>query len=235
MANKATYFLIDYENVHEDGLTGANTLGKNDNVHLFTSKNAPNISIKTLTFFNSTNLQCHEVPANKQSVDMNLASFLGYLIAKNDNAKCNYVIISNDTGFDNVMKFWRQRENLSIVRQDKIKASPVILQKESEIVKTAMPDNTPINEPNLQEVNGKQNTANVNLAQLSNKNCQINVEVQKILSKSGFKNNIINDAASLVSKNHSQQNAKQLIYRSFISKFGQQNGLKVYNLIKKLL
>ncbi|MBO5605998.1 MAG: hypothetical protein J5915_11505, partial [Acidaminococcaceae bacterium] len=34
-------YLIDYENVNEDGLEGSNKLTKNDYVNIFTSKNAP--------------------------------------------------------------------------------------------------------------------------------------------------------------------------------------------------
>lgn len=36
-----TYYLIDFENVHEDGLSGSEKLGKHDHVHLFSTKNAP--------------------------------------------------------------------------------------------------------------------------------------------------------------------------------------------------
>ena len=42
-------------------------------------------------------------------------------------------------------------------------------------------------------------------------------------------------AASQVTKLFSEKNGKQQIYRSIISKYGQEQGLKIYREIKKLL
>ncbi|MBQ9635491.1 MAG: hypothetical protein IJV12_04665 [Acidaminococcaceae bacterium] len=234
MANQTTFYLVDYENVHEDGLVGAESLGKNDYVHIFTSKNAPNISIKILSYFNSTNLQFHEVPASKQSVDMNIVSFLGYLIGKNDTSKIKYVVISKDTDYDNVLSFWRKFATINILKREKIKEESSSVSKE--INKNA--------EENIQKelvtdfpANHLEITNDVSAISISSKNpkTQINCEVQKILSKAGFKNNIISGTASLVTKNYNQKNAKQVIYRSLIAKYVLEEGLKIYNQIKKLL
>ena len=57
----------------------------------------------------------------------------------------------------------------------------------------------------------------------------------KALSAAKFDNEIAAFAASQVTKLFSEKNGKQLIYRSIISKYGQEQGLKIYREIKKLL
>ena len=69
----------------------------------------------------------------------------------------------------------------------------------------------------------------------SKKNTEINTEIQKALGKGGFSNDITNYVASTVVKNIGAKNYKQQIYRTIISKYGQGNGLNIYNHIKKLL
>lgn len=115
-----TYYLIDYENVHEDGLLGSENLTNHDHIYLFSTKNAPKISIKKLTSFNSTDLSSFVIPVGNQSLDMHLISYLGYLIGKNINIKCKYIIISKDTEYDNIIAFWKSHNNTDIKRQDKI-------------------------------------------------------------------------------------------------------------------
>lgn len=70
MPSTETYYLIDFENVNEDGLSGAGNLGSHDHVHLFFTKNASKISIEKLTNLNCANLFSHEIPIGNQSLDM---------------------------------------------------------------------------------------------------------------------------------------------------------------------
>ena len=63
----------------------------------------------------------------------------------------------------------------------------------------------------------------------------VNNAVMKALSNAKFDNEIAAFAASQVTKLFSEKNGKQLIYRSIISKYGQEQGLKIYREIKKLL
>ena len=199
MSDKKNVYLIDYENVNEDGLEGSNKLTKNDYVNIFTSKNAPYFSIKTLVNFNNTNLYFHEVPAGKQSVDMNLASFFGYLVAQNDASASKYVIVSKDTDYDNVITFWRNKRSINVVRQEKIK--------------TDTPPVKPVPAPAPQESS----------------------ELHKALTKGGLNAETISYVVSLVEANIKDKDIKTNVYRSLVKKYGQQDGLKIYNLIKKQL
>ncbi len=102
MALIETYYLIDFENVKEDNLLGAK-LGEFDQVHIFSTENVPKISIRLLSVFNATKVFSHVVAVGKQSLDMHLVSYLGYLLGKNENEKARYIIISQDTDYDNVI------------------------------------------------------------------------------------------------------------------------------------
>ena len=61
----------------------------------------------------------------------------------------------------------------------------------------------------------------------------VNSEIMQILSKAGFDNDIVTYVASVVVKNIDVKNGKQQIYRTIISKYGQNRGLNIYNHIKK--
>lgn len=295
MSSVATYYLVDFENVHEDGLSGSEHLGAQDHVHLFSTRNAPKISIEKLTHFNATNLYTHEVPIGNQSLDMHLISYLGYLIGTNVNNICKYVIVSKDTDYDNVISFWREHNCPNIARQNQI-IMPVQQRKPNAAAsansaatsskkvknKTASNVKTLINTEVQQALSKAKCTKNVinkaasivvkhygedqfsnnvhnelrntysNYAEIyqivkpiisryspaaapkGNTITELNCKVQKQLSKAGFATEIINYATSLVSKNYKESNSKQTVYRAFVAKYGQKQGLHIYNHIKKI-
>lgn len=84
MTKMETYYLIDFENVNNAGLVCKNQLGDHDHIHIFSTKNAPKISIESLENFNNIDFNSHVIPAGKQSLDMHLIAYLGYLIGKNE-------------------------------------------------------------------------------------------------------------------------------------------------------
>ena len=88
-----TYYLIDFENVNNAGLICSRHLDYHDHIHIFSTKNAPKISIEILSNFHSVDYSFHCLPAGKQSLDMHLTAYLGYLLGTNGDKKCKYVII----------------------------------------------------------------------------------------------------------------------------------------------
>ena len=318
-----TYYLIDFENVHEDGLAGSETLGIHDHVLLFSTKNAPKISIGQLTNFNSVDLSSLEIPAGKQSLDMHLVSYLGYLIGKNNNDKCEYIIISKDTDYDNIISFWKNHNILNIKRKDAISISQnkdqlkqsidnstndttetADISKTSDAANASDTSNvsvkadkavknnkikvnpemkTQLNNKIQQAIRKERYTQEVSnkvtsivlthygedkfahkvhkelenhyingndlykivkpiIKQYSNKNSatdniniisQPNNDINKILSQSGYKNDVATCVTSLVTKHHNDKNAKQVIYTAIVAKYGQAKGLNIYNHIKK--
>ena len=113
-------YLIDYENVNEQGLRGVDSLADGDMVNIFYSKN-----IKTIPFERSLELARSKAAVEsvlirktgKNYLDFQLTTLLGYLICKFDGAA--FFIISKDTGFDSTVDFWKER-NVEISRKTSI-------------------------------------------------------------------------------------------------------------------
>ena len=78
-------YLVDFENVHSEGLTGVEKLGENDECYIFYSVNACSLSfdlhqkiIESKAKFYYKMVDAH----GKNALDFQLVTFLGYLVAK---------------------------------------------------------------------------------------------------------------------------------------------------------
>lgn len=111
------YYLIDFENVHNDGIANIENMTKSEHVHIFSTKNATNIRQDIIWMKND--IQTHLVPVRKQSLDMHLVSYLGYLLGINGK-DCEYVIVSKDKDYDNIVKFWKEKGYTNISRKEKL-------------------------------------------------------------------------------------------------------------------
>lgn len=253
-----TYYLIDFENVGLKGLEGAEKLGAMDHVHLFSTRNAPKINTATLAHFNGTNLLVHEVPAKSQSVDMHLVSFLGYLLGSCKPVP-TIIILSNDTDYDDICQFWKTERSISVVRRDRfVEPKPAVQKKAAAKAKSAnkaaakdKPQTVTEKAPAKDRAQAKENAPVKEKAQSKSKEkapvkeraakpvepmdkTAVNNAVLKTLSAAKYDNEIVSFCASQVTKLFSEKNGKQQIYRSIISKYGQEKGLDIYRHIKKL-
>lgn len=112
------YYLIDFENVHNEGLENIDSLTKKEHLYIFSTENALNIRMDIL-FSRGIDMKGHIVPAGKQSLDMHLVSCLGYLLGIYGK-QCAYVIISKDTDYDNIIEFWKKQGYSHISRKPRI-------------------------------------------------------------------------------------------------------------------
>lgn len=113
-----TFYLIDFENVHNDGIANINSLSKDEHVHIFSTQNA--LEIRPDVFWlNNVDIKAHLVPVRKQSVDLHLVSYLGYLLAIHGK-KCAYIIVSKDKDYDNIINFWKKEGYINISRKSEI-------------------------------------------------------------------------------------------------------------------
>ena len=108
-------YLIDYENVHESGLCGIKTLTAEDSVYIFHTSISDRIALNCLDDVQAW-VKVIMVPAGKQSLDMHLGSFLGFLIGKEDSPDTQYVIVSKDSDYKGITEFW----NHSYQKDDKV-------------------------------------------------------------------------------------------------------------------
>ena len=117
-----TYYLVDYENVGCNGLSGCKNMTASEHIIIFFTQNARKIDMAEIANHGAAELKMIEIPAGKQSADIHIGSYLGYLAGK---SKCNIVIISNDTDFDNVIKFWKKELSISVARKKKLQGTTV--------------------------------------------------------------------------------------------------------------
>lgn len=115
-----TYYLIDFENVHGDGLAGCRNLNKKDRIIIFFTKNAKSIDMSEIADHGNAKIKMIEVSAGKQSADMHIGSYLGYLVGKK-RKKCKVVVVSKDTDYDNIIKFWKKKTGIKVSRAKQIK------------------------------------------------------------------------------------------------------------------
>ena len=102
-------YYIDYENVSSQGLKGVELLSENDEVILLYSKKADHVKIDILTMMMESKAKIRFLPVHvgtPNALDFQLVTELGYRISKNESDR--FVIVTNDTGFDAAVKYWRR-------------------------------------------------------------------------------------------------------------------------------
>ena len=103
------FFLVDYENVSDGGLHGFFDLTAGDTVALFYTQNANKISIDffeiAMRSDKAANIAFIKVNPGNQALDLQLASYLGALMASAED-DCAFYIVSKDKGFQCLIPFW---------------------------------------------------------------------------------------------------------------------------------
>lgn len=106
------YYFIDYENVHADGFTGTENLGDQDVICVMYTEQSKAFSLELVEKIAKQHAKLESYKAGtgaKNSLDFQLASYLGYMIAKSEGADDCFYIVSRDTGFNHLADFWAER------------------------------------------------------------------------------------------------------------------------------
>ncbi|MBQ6267399.1 MAG: hypothetical protein IJK64_06465 [Clostridia bacterium] len=112
-------YVVDYENVQANGLSKIEKLSDKDVVIIFYSVNQSNISIEVVKKIQITNAKVLFKEANVRieetnksfhdALDMQLATYVGYIIGKYQEKDTKHFIVSDDRGFSFVCEYWRNR------------------------------------------------------------------------------------------------------------------------------
>lgn len=136
MARKV--YLVDTENVGTAWKELLPQRNAKDMIILFYTENSPGISYVDLNVIRQypssfDMILCYP---GKNGLDFQMVSYLGYLIKTAP--KTEYVIVSNDTGYDAAVKFWRDRE-IEVCRRSKSElTAPRDKQEQDDDVKTTL-------------------------------------------------------------------------------------------------
>ena len=138
-------YMIDYENVKTGGLNGISRLTDADRVIIFYSENANRLTfdLHQRLMASTAKIEYREVSVGgHNALDFQLVTYLGFLIAQDPDGQ--YLIISNDRGFEYVVNFWR-KDGLSIGLLPYLKDPNYALQK------ALRPDGKPAANPVIPE------------------------------------------------------------------------------------
>ena len=134
MASRKVY-LVDTENVGTAWKELLPQKNSKDMIILFYTEHSPGISYSDLNII-------REYPSSfdmilcypgKNGLDFQMVSYLGYLIKTAP--KTEYIIVSNDTGFDSVVKFWCGRKTQVSRRSKSELTAPKEIEAEDEDVR----------------------------------------------------------------------------------------------------
>ena len=217
-------YLIDFENVHEEGFSSLGRLGEKDSVYCFFTKNVAKISMSALAGMRSGQLHFVEAESGKQSLDLALVSYLGYLIGTKPQEQC-FEIVSNDNGFQKAADFWNKRSNGTRVRVRKIaeqKQKSDNGKGQASLTQAVVPQDIEV-------------TANRSVAGTPEEAKPTDPAVIDALTSAGINTATADFLLTQVEKYRSDKNFKQLVYRAVVKKFGQKAGTQIYNSAKKIL
>ena len=203
----STYYLVDFENVHNEGLKGCSTLSKDDQIYLFYSKNANNLNMDVFKDYSGKKPEYIPAKTGNQALDKLLVSYLGFLLAK-DGRNYQYIIISKDKGYDDVIAYWKTKgyriDRCEVIQQKKL-INPKISQNISK-----------------------------NKKEQKNKKVELNDAIQKKLSKEGkYKAKAINQIAGIVVKCYGKDNFKSEVHNQLRKKYDEFQ--EIYKDIKPVL
>lgn len=212
MVDIETFYLIDYENVHGEGLSGCQELGKTDHIVIFFTQNAKNIDMSDISNHGFADLDMIEVPAGKQSADMHIGSYLGYLAGKNGK-NCSVVIVSKDTDFDNVIKFWKKKTEIAASRTEQIKKKAVSK------LQTSKQQSVVENKPAV-KVNGTTKT-------------KLNQEVMQAMRSAGYDASVANTVAQIATGLYGDEHMLSEVHNALRDRYT--DYLDVYAVVKPVL
>ena len=116
---RISYYLVDYENVHQTGLNGIEKLTENDKLIIFYTENAESLTFPVYEKLVAckAEIQLHKVQCGgKNALDFQLATCLGYVLGNNPDTDCH--IISNDKGYEYVQNFWKEKNVIIDISSD---------------------------------------------------------------------------------------------------------------------
>lgn len=119
------HFLVDSENVNDNWLMLFDMADEDDEIVVFYTKKSPHMSYMSVIRLienNKINIRFEECYEGTNALDFQLISYMGYLMgcggacsenecdaASAETGADEYIIMSNDTGYDPAVRFWKDK------------------------------------------------------------------------------------------------------------------------------
>lgn len=213
------YFLVDYENVRESGLVGAEYLNKNDFLFIFYNGGCSKVSgsyIRQIKKSNCGLTMFKRTECSKNANDFCIAVRVGEIISKDPEAKIG--IISLDKGFEAVLNYCKDicpSSNITLAQNIQVSINRVKGETER---KKSIYDNCRCS--SLDELNPNSKTT------LYHSDMQ---KVETVLNDNGY-----NDYFSTVILCLNKSTVPIVFYNTLVKELGKDKGLNIYRLVKNL-
>ncbi|MDO5147556.1 MAG: PIN domain-containing protein [Eubacteriales bacterium] len=225
-----TFYLVDFENVNNEGIENIDVLSSEDHVYIFSTENAINIRMDII-FSKKIDIQGYIVPVCKQSLDMHLVSYLGYLLGVHGK-QCSYVIISKDKDYDNIIKFWKENGYPNISREPGIQRTEAQKREKSKEKKKMEAAAVPsVSAQIVHEEIGVEMPYKLSGSDRS----KLNVFMQHGLMNMGYPVNTANRICSIVISRCNEKSMLNAIYNDIKNEFDEDEYSKVYEDAKMVL
>ena len=213
------YFLIDFENVKNNGMRGTEYLEAGDDVTIFYSEAAKSCERRYLDMIEDSGCGfdvCRLVNTGKNGLDFYIASRLGEFYGKGYRGQA--AIVSNDKGFRAVRDYWRLRlpEHKPVVIAPTIEKGLIAGNDDSERIK------------NLQR-----ETASVDIKVFQAK-YEERQKLRHILQET-FRETPYIDKMPEIQKLMETGKTPKVIYLNSLRCFGKKQGLEIYDHLKPVL
>lgn len=111
MVDLIKHYLVDSENVNDNWLMLLDMAEPEDEIVVFYTKNSPHMSYSSVIRLLESDRkvkfeECHE---GNNGLDFQLISYMGFMMKEDEADGDEYIIMSNDTGFDAAVNFWKDR------------------------------------------------------------------------------------------------------------------------------
>lgn len=108
-------YFIDSENVGNNWVSLLNTVTADDDILVFYTAKSPHMNYKNLILLRESPMSIHfiECCEGNNALDFQLSTELGFRIHEIEDNE--FIIVSNDTGFDAIIKYWQAR-NKKVLR-----------------------------------------------------------------------------------------------------------------------
>lgn len=210
------FFMVDFENVKNDGLTGAEHLTREDTVIIFFSENCPNISLDRIYEIVSAScgLEIYKLQSvGKNALDFYIATKAGHIFGEGFDGAV--AIVSSDKGFKHIADFWKISDPpRKVIFRPTIEQCILFAERNSE-------RGTAIARK-IQSQNAKQQ---------QKQHDDPMTEALRAALAERYTQAILDQVRSITKK----KLGLQPTYRAIVKQFGQQLGLEIYRAIKKLL
>jgi len=235
MAKKV--YLVDTENVGAIWKHLFQIAANIDDILLFYTENTPFLSYNDLEYILSykdrfTMIKCY---TGNNALDFQLVSYVGFMMKTG--AKTQYIIVSNDTGYDAMIKFWTDRDR-KVSRMSQAQLIQTVKEKEEKQSDTAIKEEKekePVSK--TEETETKAETVSVSVLDNQTKTAPSKYSDEEILIQGVLSDEKGKEVISWIAKMLHKYSVKHLqqIHCEMVKKYGQEDGGQMYKLIKPIL